>query len=316
MIPWNIFYISIGMGIFFFVFIYLRFYQKIHINESLIAGFSLTYIFLDILPEILLEFPEFPEFHLFFESPPFLIVIIGFATQHLIEKIILQKVDTNTQLQARKLIEIENDLEKSEHNYEIALTEEVVKKNVDGDIVRNYAEKILLLLDQEKSTKTQIHDMKQKITRDLSKDLRNLRFHCDFIYEFTLGIILIEILKHDIISGLFFFVFTFLHAIVANKKHHEKAFTDLDIEIELSDSKLQRILTSFSILFGILVGIILNTVFEIDLEIIFMLLSFITGMIFHEIMHHMPEKEKGNSSYFITGMIIFFIIYFISRLIH
>ena len=311
MIPSNIFYVSIGMGIFYLITSYLRFNQKIHINNSLIAGFSLTYIFLDILPEIVHEFPEFP---IFFESPPFFFILIGFSCQHLIEKFILQRVDKATQKQAREFIKKEKELEITEHDYEIALTEEVIKDKINEEVIRQSALTIFLLQEQEKVLTSQIKEMEQKISIDISKDLIILRFISDFIYDFFIGMALIGIMSHNIVSGIFFFLFSFLHAIVANKKHHEKIFTDLEIEVELSESKIQRILTSLSILLGILVGIIFNLIFETQIQIIFMMLSFIAGLILHETMHHMPEKEKGSSSYFILGMLIFCSIYVISRL--
>lgn len=313
MIPFNIIITAIGMGIFFFIFNYLRYGQKIHINDSLIAGFSLAYIFLDVLPEIL---QEVTEFHFFFDLHPFFFIIIGFSTQHLIEKLILQKVDKNTQKLTRKLIKMENKLELSEHNYEIALTEEVIKKKVDNNIIQDCAKQIFLLIDQEKKTQTQIIQMEQKINVDISKDLINLRFISDFVYEFFIGIVLFEILESGHLeSSIFFFLFTFLHAVIVNKKHHEKIFTDLNIEVEFSESKLQKILTSLSILLGIIVGITFVSI-EIPTELIFMMLSFVAGLILHEILHHMPEKEKGNGLYFILGMVLFCIIYFISRTIH
>jgi hypothetical protein len=313
MIPLNIIYVSIGMGIFFFIFIYLRFYQKIHISSSLIAGFSLTYMFLDIIPNIIIEYPELPSV---FASPPFFFILIGFSVQHITEKLILQRVDKYTQIQARELIEKEKNLENTEHNYEIALAKEGVKKELDQEVIQTFANYIFLIQDQEEELTEHIIELEHKISVDISKDLINLRFISDFFYEFLIGIALVEIMSGDITSGIIFFIFAFLNAIIANKKHHEKIFTDLDIEAEFSESKFQKILTSLSILLGIIVGIIFNLVFEVELEMTFMILSFISGLILHEIMHHMPEKEKGNGLYFILGMLIFLSIYFISRLFY
>ena len=310
MVSFTIVCITIGLGIFSLIFLYLRCCKTIHVNSSLIAGFSLAYVFLDVLPEII---HEFPVFHAHVESPPFFFIMLGFATQHLIEKYILQRVDKNTQKQARELIKKENELKFAEHNYEIALTEEVVKKNIDKDFVLNCADNIFLLLEQQNKLNGEIKQMEQKISVDISKDLIKLRFFSDFIYEFFIGIALIGIMAHDMISGIFFFIYAFSHAIVENKKHHEKIFTDLDIEVELCESKPQKILTSLSILLGVIVGIIFNLIFETQLEIIFIMLSFIAGLIFHEILHHMPEKEKGNSSHFISGMLIFCAIFFTTK---
>jgi hypothetical protein len=132
------------------------------------------------------------------------------------------------------------------------------------------------LQDQEKELNGKIKEMQTKISNDVSKDLKNLRFISDFIYEFFIGIALIGIMENNLVSGVFFFLYAFSHAIVANRKHHEKIFTDLDIEIELSETNLQKILTSLSIILGVFVGIIFNLLVGENMEMIFIMISFVT----------------------------------------
>ncbi len=101
------------MGIFFFIFIYLRFYQKIHISSSLIAGFTLSYMFLDIIPNIITEYPDLPSV---FASPPIFLILIVFSGQHIPENLILQSVAQHSQIQTKEVIKKEINLQNTEQN--------------------------------------------------------------------------------------------------------------------------------------------------------------------------------------------------------
>ena len=99
--------ISIIFGILIFL---TDYYEKQHPkpNISLIAGISLAYFFLVLLPEITKRIPEFP-LHLEFIEYSF--ILIGFVFAHLSEKFILQNVESKSQRRMRKLIEKERILE-------------------------------------------------------------------------------------------------------------------------------------------------------------------------------------------------------------
>ncbi len=139
-----------------------------------------------------------------FASPPFFLILIGFSGQHISEKVILQRVDKYTQIQARELIEKEKNLENTEHNYEIALAKEGIKKELDQEVIQTFANYIFLIQDQEEEITEQIIELEHKISVDISKDLINLRFISDFFYEFLIGIALVEIISGDITSGIIF----------------------------------------------------------------------------------------------------------------
>ncbi|MHA1459607.1 MAG: hypothetical protein ACTSQR_08105, partial [Promethearchaeota archaeon] len=95
--------ISLVFAALFFV---VDFYERKHpkLNISLIAGISISYFFLVLLPEIAENIPVFPFELTIFE---YLFVLIGFVFVHTSEKFILQKVESKSQRRMRKLIEKE-----------------------------------------------------------------------------------------------------------------------------------------------------------------------------------------------------------------
>ena len=93
--------VSLVLGIFFFV---ADFYEHTHprLHVSLIAGISLAYFFLVLLPEVAVGIPIIPFEIVIFE---YLFVVIGFSFVHISEKLILQKVEANSQKRMRKLLQ-------------------------------------------------------------------------------------------------------------------------------------------------------------------------------------------------------------------
>ena len=88
-----VFFISIAFGIFFFIADYYE-NKIVKLHASFIAGISVAYFFLIVLPEIPERLPEAPFDLKLFE---YLFVLVGFTFVHLTEKFILQKVESKTQ---------------------------------------------------------------------------------------------------------------------------------------------------------------------------------------------------------------------------
>ena len=85
--------VAIAFGIFFFIADYYE--HKISpLHASFIAGISIAYFFLIVLPEIAENLPAAPFELPFFE---YLFVLIGFSFVHITEKLILRKVESKTQ---------------------------------------------------------------------------------------------------------------------------------------------------------------------------------------------------------------------------
>ena len=121
--------------IFGFLFFIEDFVPKIHfkLNKSFIAGISIAYFFLILLPEIAEGLPEFPFQLRIFE---FLFILIGFIFIHVSEKLILQKVESKSQKRVRKLMKMEDNLELVSGNME-SILETVLQKNPNVRIVIN-----------------------------------------------------------------------------------------------------------------------------------------------------------------------------------
>ncbi|MHA1563320.1 MAG: hypothetical protein ACTSPA_14490 [Promethearchaeota archaeon] len=106
------------------------YHEKIHLNDSIIAGISISYFFLIVLPEISENLPEFPLHLTAFE---YFFVLLGFAFNHLSEKFILQRVESTTQHKARDLVHMESNLELVEKSLEIMISEELHLEHHDED---------------------------------------------------------------------------------------------------------------------------------------------------------------------------------------
>ena len=89
-------------GCFFFMAEYFE-HRLVQLHASFIAGISVAYFFLIVLPEIAERLPESPFELALFE---YIFVLIGFVFIHVTEKLILQKVESGTQKKMRKLMKM------------------------------------------------------------------------------------------------------------------------------------------------------------------------------------------------------------------
>jgi zinc transporter ZupT len=296
--------LALVFGSLFFLADYFE-HKFIRLHASFIAGISVTYFFLIVLPEISERLPEFP-FHLeFFE---YLFVLIGFVFIHLSEKLILQKVESGTQKKMRKLLVKEQTLEAVEHNMERILTRELNHDKLDEAALKDIAQALTALNDQEEEMKSEINRYKTKIQDHINTDLHQFRLITDYIYHFLVGIILLGLLSIDTLSGILFFFYAFFRAFVSRRSERHIIFTDLDIyeEAEHDHKLILKIFLPTATFTGILIGLIMNSFIPINLEILFIFYSFISGVILYVIVREViPEKEKGDPIKFIVGLVGF-----------
>ncbi|MBY8979216.1 MAG: hypothetical protein KGD72_02390 [Candidatus Lokiarchaeota archaeon] len=302
--------ISLVFGALFFV---VDFYERKHpkLNISLIAGISISYFFLVLLPEIAENIPIFPFELTIFE---YLFVLIGFVFVHTSEKLILQKVESKSQRRMRKLIEKEKIVADVEENIENILTRELEKEEFDNEALRDIAQTIDDLHKQGKGFNEEINRYKVKIQTHINEDLHNLRFFTNFSYHLLVGIIVVGLLAFDIISGILFFLFAWFRAIITNRSEKHIIFTDLEIyEIYDVEANITRkYVLAFSNFIGVVFGLILDLLaFEYS-ELFYILFSFISGVILYTIVREIiPEKEKGKPSYFLIGFVGFTLVIFV-----
>ena len=301
--------------IFGFLFFIEDFVPKIQfkLNKSFIAGISIAYFFLILLPEIAEGLPEFP-FHLrIFE---FLFILIGFIFIHITEKLILQKVESKSQKRVRKLMKMENNLELVTGNMENILNRELKQEKLDEDALKALGDTLTELKDKEDEIKIEIEQKKKKIQMKIERDLKEIRFFSDYIYHFIVGIILVALLIIDLLSGILFFIFAFFRLIVSKSSEFSKEiFSDLGIEVKYEESGTIHFILASSVLVGVIIGTLFELFLPVDIELIYVLYSFISGVILYTIVREViPEKEKGNPVYFLIGVVGFTLIIFIIRI--
>jgi len=306
--------ISLVFGALFFV---VDFYERKHpkLNISLIAGISISYFFLVLLPEIAENIPIFPFELTIFE---YLFVLIGFVFVHTSEKLILQKVESKSQRRMRKLIEKEKILEDVEENIENILTKELEKEEFDKEALKDIAQTIEDLNKQGEEFKEKINRYKAKIQTHINEDLSNLRFFSNFSYHLLIGIIVVGLLTIDLIGGILFFLFAWFRAIITNRSESHIIFTDLEIyEIyDVEKNITRKYILAFSNFIGVLIGLILDLIAFEYTEMFYILYSFISGVILYTIVREvLPEKEKGNPLYFLSGFVGFTIVIFVINIL-
>jgi zinc transporter ZupT len=302
-----IIFISIAFGVFFFVADYYE-HKIIKLHASFIAGISVAYFFLIVLPEIPKRLPEAPFDLSLFE---YLFVLIGFTFVHVTEKFILQKVEAKTQKKMRKLLEKEKLLESVEHNIEQILTEELMHESLDESALKDISRTLSSLNQQEEEMKLNIENYKIKIQNRINRDLKRLRYTTDYIYHFLVGIILVGLLTIELIGGILFFIYAFFRTVITKRSEAHLIFTDLKIyeEIILDEKISTKCILGSSALIGIIIGLILKSIYPVNLELLFIFYSFISGVILYVIVREIiPEREKGDPLKFLIGLVSFTLI--------
>ena len=285
---------------FFFVELY---HEKIHLNDSIIAGISISYFFLIVLPEISENLPEFPLHLTAFE---YFFVLLGFAFNHLSEKFILQRVESSTQHKARDLVHMESNLELVEKSLEIMISDELHLEHHDEDALRELTGTLISLQNQEKQFLAEIEQKKATIHDHILDHLNQLRRITSFIYHFLIGIIIVGLIQVEIVAVLLFFFFALFNTLISNRYKRRVIFSDLDITVEFEDKGLKKIILSLATLFGIITGLVLSLIFPLNLEILYLMFSFISGVILYSIVRYViPEKEKGRPWLFLFSLIGF-----------
>ncbi len=299
--------VSLIFGALFFL---VDFYQRTHpkLNISLIAGISISYFFLFLLPEII---PVIPFELTFF---PYLFVLIGFVFVHLSEKLILQKVEYKSQKRMRKLIKKEKISQKVEERIENILSKELEKDDYDDAALKNITQTIADLHKLGEEIKQKINRYKLKIQSKINEDLSNLRFFTNFSYHLLVGIIVVGLLASYPLEGILFFLFAWFRAIITNRSESHIIFTDLEIyeTYDINENITRKYVLALSNVLGVIIGLLLDLIgFEYS-ELFFIFYSFTSGVILYTIVREiLPEKEKGKPIYFLIGFIGFTMVVFI-----
>ncbi|NIO22694.1 MAG: hypothetical protein GTN38_01550 [Candidatus Aenigmarchaeota archaeon] len=189
-----------------------------HKVVSFVAGISITYIFLLLLPEV---YSGIEPFHQFL----FLFILAGFASFHLIEKHIYQ------------------------------------------------------------------HQSKETLHEEL-KIAHSTTF---FFYHFIIGILLVELVGINMISGLLFFIPILFHTAVSSASLK-------GIHISIRERIILKIVLSFSTLFGVMLAYFAM----IPSNLLQALLGFIVGSLLYIVIRDsIPKETEGKAIYFVLGIVVY-----------
>ncbi len=291
--------LALSFGILMFL---VEFYGHNHIrlDTSLIAGISVTYFFLVVVPEITANLLDFGIYE-------YALILTGFTFVHVTEKWTLQRVDRKAQENVRELIHKEKDLEIVEKNIGNLVDKEIMVKNVDVAALQEVSQVLRGLNQQGFEVKGQIGMLKLKIARHVSRALDEERLIFDVVYHCIIGIIMTSLLGVHLLGGILFFLFAFLRSMITDlARDSTRIFSDIDIIPRHHESLLKKIIASTSMLIGIGIEYLLNWVYPVNDTIIFLLFSFISGVILYTIVRVViPEKEKGSPGKFLAGVLSF-----------
>ncbi|MBY8985846.1 MAG: hypothetical protein KGD65_12300 [Candidatus Lokiarchaeota archaeon] len=137
-----IFPLSLGLifgSIFFIVDVYNENKTR-EIQTSLIAGVTITYFFIILLPEIEIGLEHFP-----FELFRYVGILIGFCTIHLTEKFILLRVENKSQLKLKELYKEEAEITLKEKKIEKSLIKKIIGDDEKKNSYMKIAERLFAL---------------------------------------------------------------------------------------------------------------------------------------------------------------------------
>jgi zinc transporter ZupT len=312
--------LSLIFAVLFFIEEYYDDENKFQIHPSLIAGISISYFFLILLPEIAQGLPVFT-----IGNIEYIFILLGFCFIHVSEKLIIQKVEFNSQRRVRKMIKKEKILEAVEHSIEGIINNEIQQEPLDELALKDMVRTLNDLHVQSNEIMASIKRTKLKIEKHIDKELNELRFITDFAYHFLVGFIIYNLLLLEPLTGLLFFIFAFFRAIIGNRSEKvEIPFSDLDIKIKIEESKKRQLIFALSVVIGVLFSVFFDLIIPVHntiyLEVIYVVYSFVSGVILYVIVREViPKNEKGNVIYFILGVvastILFVIIKYIQALL-
>ncbi len=274
--------------------------QRVSVHPSFIAGISVSYFFLVVLPEIAAEMPALP-----FNLPAleYMFILVGVSYAHLIEKFILQHVEVRNREKAEFLIKKKESLDEVEDQLSMFLADGIKRHQLDNKTIDELTDTIQRMITTESEVKSEIAKMKKIVHDHVNHSLENYHDLTEFIYHVIVGIILAGLLLVNIIEALLFFTIAVLMATLSHAKSRQRIFSNLDIEMDYQETKRKKAILALAAPAGIVSSFMLELVFVVNIELVYLLFSFIAGALLYNIIREViPEKEKGNIKIFIGGL--------------
>ena len=271
---------------------------------SIIAGFSIAYFFLKLLPEIFQELSHYNQEILTYSA-----IFVGFCFIHLSEKMILKRVGNQCRTIIKDLVIKKKQLEIEEKVTGHKLNVELERENWDNLTLRKLAESLTGLNKQDKELKEHEKEIKMELESHLNKDLEKVHIVINYFYHIIVGLIIFNLLKGNVISGILFSFFAILKATISNTSNRHIKIFDINLHTKIEEHNFIKIISITSVLTGVVIGLIFEIFYPLSPFIIFHCFAFISGIILYIVVREViPQEEKGRPYYFVSGATIFIII--------
>ncbi len=203
----------------------------------------------------------------------------------------------------KKQLEIEGKITERKLNVELD------REKWDKITVRKLAETITGLNEKDKELKEHEKEIKMELESHLNKDLEKVHVVINYFYHIIVGLIIFNLLKEDLFSGILFSFFAILKATISNTSNRHIKIFDINIHTKIEEHNFIKILSITSVLTGVVVGLVLEIIYPLSSFVIFQCFAFISGIILYIIVREViPQEEKGRPYYFTSGATIFIII--------
>jgi len=272
---------------------------------SIVAGFSIAYFFLKLQPEIFNELSS----HNQEEFTAFSAIFIGFCFIHLSEKMILKRVGNQCRTIIKDLVIKKKQKKIEEKVTEHKLSAELEREKWDKLTLRKLAESLTGLNQQDKELKKHEKEIKLELQSHLNKDLEKVHIVINYFYHLIVGLIIFNLLKDNLISGMLFSFFAILKATISNTSNRHIKIFDINIHTKIEEHNFIKIISVTSVLTGVVIGLAFELIYPLSSFVIFHSFAFISGIILYIIVREViPQEEKGRPYYFISGATIFIVI--------
>jgi hypothetical protein len=303
--------LTIGL-IFGFLFYFTEYFQEKYcmkcrlddledIYISFVAGISVSYFFLELLPLLTLDF-RVPSH----EILTFFSILLGFTSIHIVETLILQRVESKTRTTIDELDKIRLALEKEEEETVEFIEKEIIEGEWDKPLLKKFAETASEAHKKEQQLKSQETDLKLKIEEHLNRDIDEVHAITNYFYHWCIGLLIFSLLAVDLLLAILFFIFTYLNSTISNASNRHVEIYGMNIHMSVPEEGLHKLILPSSVLVGVIAGFLFEVILPIPEILVSSLLAFISGIILYVIVREViPEKTKGKPSFFLIGVILF-----------
>jgi len=311
--------IGIIIGLVFFGFDYFTESKRFNLKEfrhkdiyvSLIAGVAIAFVFLKVIPEIIVDFPFLP-----IENVLFFVILAGFVFIHLVEKYILQRVEFDSHQKVKDIESIIEVLEKEEDQIEDFMDKKLAEGTISDENLKRLVISTIQIHKKETELQLQERELKEKIIKEVYKEMGIFNSIIDYSTQFIVGMIIFYQLSVDIFNATLFIIFALLKTFISNPLNRHVTLDigkeDFEIHVRHGDNKYIHILFTTAVLSGIMLSFVLGLFVEIHVFIYDALFAFIAGVFLYICIREViPETEKGRPTFFLIGVIVFSAIIFL-----